>query len=454
MPRPAKVRRLSQFEHVGAVGEVYSKSKLFVAADIFQYERKVPYIIALINVNGRLIFGLIDERVVEIGDKVIASVGALGVNDMGIHIYGSIWRKKRGYETPIMKHYGEKRELPKDARVGIEGYGIYIPKNRLDLSTLSPVWGRSARGIKSFPGDFDDQATYACNAALDALNHAKAQGREIKFIEVGSESKVYSVKPTASIVSGLLKCSSCFAADNEFACKAGTQSFVNAYNFAAVNGGRSLAIGADSAQGAPNDVLELTAGDGAAAYVLGKNSPIALIEGMVSYTTDTADFWRNEGKKFPQHAGRFSGDPSFYKHTIGAAKHLMNKLKLEPKDFDYAVFHQPNSKFPRVAGKLLGFTTEQVEPGIVFDWIGNTYSANSLLGLAKVLDMAAPYRRILIVSYGSGAGSDAISMVTTPEIEKKRSEKKRSVKSWLGETDQDTILVEGYGKYLKNKGII
>lgn len=454
MPRPAKVRRLNQFDNVGLEGVVYSKSKLFVASDLFQYERKVPYITALINIGGKLVFGLVDELTLEIGDKVIARVGKIGINDMGIHIYGAVWQKKRGFEKPVMKHNGSKRELPKNAKVGIEGYGAYIPKNRLDLSTLSPVWGKTARGVKSFPGDFDDQASYACNAALDALKHAGVDGKALRFVEVGSESKVYSVKPTASIIAGMLKCTSCFAADNEFACKAGTQSFVNAYNFVSNNSGPTLAVGADSAQGAPNDVLELTAGDGAAAYVLGSKNPIALVEGMVSYTTDTADFWRNEGEQFPKHAGRFSGDPSFYKHIIGAAKHLMNKLKLEPKDFDYVVFHQPNAKFPRVAGKRLGFTTEQVEPGIVFDWIGNTYSANSLLGLAKVLDIAAPYRRILVVSYGSGAGSDAISLVATPEIEQKRSRRNRSLKSWLGETDADTILVEGYGKYLKNKGII
>jgi hydroxymethylglutaryl-CoA synthase len=132
----------------------------------------------------------------------------------------------------------------------------------------------------------------------------------------------------------------------------------------------------------------------------------------------------------------------------------MNKLGLTAEAFDYAVFHQPNSKFPRVAGKILGFTTEQVEPGIVFDWIGNTYSANALLGLSKVLDIAAPYQRILLVSYGSGAGSDAISFFTTPEIERRRKDKTRSVKSWLGETDKQNLIVEGYGKYLKNKGII
>jgi len=102
----------------------------------------------------------------------------------------------------------------------------------------------------------------------------------------------------------------------------------------------------------------------------------------------------------------------------------------------------------------LGFSEEQIEPGIVFDFIGNTYSANSLLGLAKVLDIASPWQRILLVSYGSGAGSDAISLITTPHIDKKRANIERSVKSWLGEEDKENLIFSSYGEYLKNKGII
>ena len=459
MPRPAKIQRLSHFEHVGIEGEIYSKTKVNVASDLFQFERKLPYINALIKIpekfvrGERIIFGIVDEENLEIGDKVSSKVGFIGTTDMGLRIYGAVWEKKKAFEESLMKTAHKKRE-PLGGMIGIEGYGVYVPRLRLNLSTLAEVWGKEAAGFKSFPGSFDDQASYACNATLDALRHSQVEGKTLRFIEVGSESKVYAVKPTASIIVGMLKANSAFAADNEFACKAGTQSLVNAHNFVSVNGGFALAVGSDSAQGAPNDALEMTAGDAGAAFVIGSQNPIAIIEGSVSYTTDTSDFWRNEGEKFPKHAGRFSGDPAFYKHVITAARHLMNKLGLTPQGFDYVVFHQPNSNFPRVAGKILGFTTEQVEPGIVFDWIGNTYSANSLLGLCKILDIAAPYQRILVVSYGSGAGSDAISFFTTPEIERKRHLKTRAVKSWIGEVDSNNLIVEGYGKYLRNKEII
>lgn len=447
-----KFFRTDNFENVGKSGKVYSKTKVNVASNLFQYSRKIPYTNILIDIEGNLVFGLIESDI-SIGKDVKAVVGKLGTTKQGLHIHGPLWTEKKEFSKPEVKVAKNKRELPKE-KIGIEGYGTYVPRYRLDLSTIGNVWGGDFKGIKSFPGAFEDQASYACNSALSSLEHSGIEKKNIGFIEVGSESKIYSVKPTASIIAGLLGISKCFASDLEFACKAGTQAMVNSFNFVKVNGGFGLAIGSDSAQGAPNDALELTAGDASTAYIFGNKNPIAVVEGYESYTTDTTDFWRNEGEKFPKHAGRFSGEPAYYKHTMNAAKLLFEKLKFGPADFDYVIFHQPNGKFPRVVGKKLGFSDEQVEPGIVFDWIGNTYSANSLTGLAKVLDMAAPYQRILVVSYGSGAGSDSISLVTTPAIDEKRKNISRSVKSWIGEVDKENLIVTDYPIYLRNKGII
>jgi hydroxymethylglutaryl-CoA synthase len=67
----------------------------------------------------------------------------------------------------------------------------------------------------------------------------------------------------------------------------------------------------------------------------------------------------------------------------------------------------PNAKFPSKIAQEFKLTAEQMEHGFVVPMIGNTYSACSLIGLTDVLQNAKKGERILMVSYGSGAGSDA-----------------------------------------------
>jgi hydroxymethylglutaryl-CoA synthase len=59
---------------------------------------------------------------------------------------------------------------------------------------------------------------------------------------------------------------------------------------------------------------------------------------------------------------------------------------------------------------------EQIEPGLLVPVIGNTYAGAAMIGLTATLDMAQPGDRILVVSFGSGAGSDAFDILVTDKI--------------------------------------
>jgi hydroxymethylglutaryl-CoA synthase len=106
----------------------------------------------------------------------------------------------------------------------------------------------------------------------------------------------------------------------------------------------------------------------------------------------------------------------------------MERLNLQVSDVDYFVTHQPNSNFPVKVAKQLGFKDEQYVASLQVNNFGNTYSGCSPLGLAAVLDVAKPEQRILITSYGSGAGSDAYLMRTTNQLIDKRKRQKLNVK--------------------------
>jgi hydroxymethylglutaryl-CoA synthase len=139
-----------------------------------------------------------------------------------------------------------------------------------------------------------------------------------------------------------------------------------------------------------------------------------------SYVTDTPDFWRREHQVYPEHGQRFTGEPAYFKHITEAGKALMEASGTTARDYKWAVFHQPNTKFPQRAASLLGFTPEQTEPGLLSPVIGNTYAGAAILGLTAILDVAQPGERILMVSFGSGAGSDAFDILVTDQLLERR----------------------------------
>ncbi len=318
--------------------------------------------------------------------------------------------------------------------VDILGWGGYVPIYRISVDEISKEWGenplkwRKMLGLceKSVPSLDEDSTTLAVEACKICLKRAQVDPSEITAIYVGTESKAYAVKPTSTIIAQALGLSpSISSADMEFACKAGTEALTVCMSQVISRGGVGLAIGTDTAQGRPKDPLEYSAGAGAAAFILGskhsKRESAAKILFHYSYVTDTPDFWRKNGDKYPCHAERFTGSPAYFKHTVNAARTLMKTVGTNPSDYQHVIFHQPNGKFPLKAAKLLGFVKKQLKYGLLVDKIGNTYSANSLLGLVSVLDNAAPGDKILLVSFGSGAGSDAFHL----EVQEGISEKKR-----------------------------
>ncbi len=306
---------------------------------------------------------------------------------------------------------------------GIVGYGAFIPRNRIKSEEIARQWGKDPgairRGLlleeKSVPGLDEDTITISVAAAEGALARAGIEPSRIGALYIGSESHPYAVKPSGTVVADALGIGpEVHVADFEFACKAGTEAMFVALGL--VESGRveyAMGIGADTSQGAPNDALEYSASAGGAAFIFGRDNLLAEVLETYSYTSDTPDFWRREGEFYPRHGGRFTGEPAYFKHIIGATRGILEKANLAPADFRYVIFHMPNGKFPLQVGKSLGFRPEQLETGWVVNTMGNTYSGSSPTGLAAVLDVADPGDLILITSFGSGAGSDSFVLRAT-----------------------------------------
>ena len=90
---------------------------------------------------------------------------------------------------------------------------------------------------------------------------------------------------------------------------------------------------------------------------------------------------------------------------------------------------------------------------IVSPVCGDTGSSSVLIELAAVLDQAKPGERIIMASYGSGAGSDAFSLLVSDNVDKKRGQV-TTVQSYIENKDYiDYYTYEKTIGILKVKGL-
>ncbi len=340
--------------------------------------------------------------------------------------------------------------------VYISGIGVYVPPFRIKVAEIAKAWQQEGDKVSQSLGltqkavaDYDeDSATMAVAASLNALNFFNLDKKDIGAVFVGSESHAYAVKPTSTIVGEWLGLNpEYFSADLQFACKAATAGIQIAA--AMIEAGMiktGLVIGTDKAQAKPGDALEYTAASGAVAILLSRNEGIARLKSTYSYSTDTPDFWRRQTQRYPRHAGRFTGEPAYFHHLKQAVSGLLNQSGKKISDFDRVVFHMPNAKFPVKLAKSLSIEPNQFQDGLTVKYIGNPYSASSLIGLTKVLADGRNDQEILLAAYGSGAGADSLWI---SQLRPGNSEFIQSVNTQL----ENQINI-GYVDYLKKMEIL
>ena len=372
------------------------------------------------------------------------------------------------------------------SNVGVVGYGVYIPIQRIKTEVI--VKAREAKrkdlpdfvhkvrdGLllryKAIAGVDEDTTTIASEAAQNAIRMADLEPSKIGAVAVGSESKPYAVGTIARHVASFTGIGNrVYVADLEGACNAGMQA-LNFVESQIANGKieYGLAIGADVAQAPQGDPLEYACGAGAGAFVLGRDDVVATVEDSAAYSSLTMDFWRREGMPYPSHFGRTTVE-AYVRHVVGAIEHMLSKhpdLKLA--DFDYLTFHQPSGYMPLKVCKSLSqekvevledrdlesrihltpeFIETKVKPWLRVLDTGNTYAASTPIAVCDILDHAQPGENILAISYGSGAYTIATWLKAQDGILKKRG-RTPTVEQYLSRKRE--IKLETYQDHLRQK---
>jgi hydroxymethylglutaryl-CoA synthase len=274
---------------------------------------------------------------------------------------------------------------------------------RLPATEVSAMWGGGDEGLpikeKAVPGLDEDTSNLVCRASRNALRRARIEASELRAVVDRVRIAPYAVKPSSTIVAEAIGATpNIQSGDWEFACKAGTEAFTAAMGWWAAAWRVTRWLSARTAQGRPAtrwssprvQAVQLSS-------LAWRRSPGSDRSGLFARHRPPV-FWRREGQKYPEHGQRFTGEPSYFKHIASAAQVMLEGLGATAADFQWAVFHQPNTKFPQRAAAQLGFSKEQIAPGLLVPVIGNTYAGAALVGLTGILDVAKPGDRILMVS--------------------------------------------------------
>jgi len=335
--------------------------------------------------------------------------------------------------------------------VGISGYGVYIPKLRIKKEDYAKAWGSfSAAGVgeKSVMGFDEDVLTAAAKVSRRALESVPIAPDKVTRFAFASTTPPYVEK----LLSGTVMVSvglpnHALSSDHITSTRAGTEAMLAVFEHVFANPkGVALVAAADAPTASMWDSIEHALGAGAAAFVLSSDNLIAELEGHASYASEYF------GERFKPRKDDLLHDlnvkkfaeSSLITNTTRAGNALMKKLNRKPEEYQHVVIQQPDARVPASVGGKMLFQEPQLAAGLTSNLVGDLGAASTPVSLAATLDLAKVGDKILVISYGSGAGSDALSFKVVGD-------RKATVKF---QQDADRKEYIDYIKYLKLKGAI
>lgn len=335
--------------------------------------------------------------------------------------------------------------------VGISGYNAYVPRLRIKKEDYAKAWGSfQAAGVaeKSVMGFDEDVLTASAKVSRGALESVPAAPGKVTRFALASTTAPYLEKLlSGTVLVNVGMPNSVFVSDHTTSTRAGTEAFISAYEHVKGNaGGVAVVAAADAPRASMWDPLEHPMGAGAAGFVLSSDNLIAEIEGHASFAME------HFGERFKPAGGESLQDlgvkkffaSAFITCTTKACSALVKKLGAKPEEYAHVIIQQPDAKTPgSVAGKLM-FNDAQMASGLVSANLGDLGAASTAVGLVAALDAAKVGDRVMVVSYGSGAGSDAISLKVVSD--------RKPVPSYKEQLEKKEYI--DYIQYVKLKGAL
>ena len=300
--------------------------------------------------------------------------------------------------------------------IGILASGAYIPRLRLARrviadthSWLNPALKGQGKGERAMCNWDEDPVTMAVEAARDALT-----GRDrslITGLRFASTTFPFLDRLNAGIVAAALDLpEDASSLDITATQRAGTSALA-----AALAGhGETLVVAAEQRRTKGASPVELAAGDGAAAVVVGDGEPVARLLASATRTADFVDHYRTvESECDYQWEERWIRDAGYLRIVPPVIARCLAQAGLQPADVDYFCMPVTLPKVANAVAKAVGIADTAVQDNL-HTVCGETGAAHPLVMLVAAIEKAKPGDRILVAGFGQGV--DALLFEVTDRI--------------------------------------
>ena len=325
---------------------------------------------------------------------------------------------------------------------GILAYGAYIPRLRLARRAiaeahgwLNPALRSQGRGERAICNWDEDPVTMAVEAARDALVGRDRQ--TIKELRFASTTFPFLDRLNAGVVAEALALADDVAAlDVTATQRAGTSALASAL----AGSTETVLVAADQRKAKAASPVEMAAGDGAAAIVIGDGEPVARLLASTTRAADFVDHYRTPESGYDyQWEERWIRDAGYLPIVVPLIKRCLEKAGLNAADVTRFCMPATLPKVADAVAKAAGIADAAVRDNL-HAVCGEAGAAHPLLMLVAALEEAKPGERILVVGFGQGA--DALLFEVTPAVA--RQPARLGVKGHLARRREET----NYAKFL------
>jgi 3-hydroxy-3-methylglutaryl CoA synthase/uncharacterized OB-fold protein len=324
---------------------------------------------------------------------------------------------------------------------GIVSYGAYVPTTRLPLAALSGRPAKEGGPERAVAWADEDAVTMGASAAVNCLRGLDRGA--VDALLFASTTHPFQEKQGAALLAKVLDLRRDVAtADHGGSLRSASAALRAAADAVAAGSARNvLVVASDCRMGAPGSGVERNGGDGAAAFLVSDEEPVASLDGFHAVADEIVDLWRSPGDPFVHSwEDRFVVQEGYLPRTVEALRGLCEKLGVEAGDWTRVALYAPDARSHAGVARKLRLDPDRVQDAL-FGRLGNAGAAFAPLQLVAALESAKPGERIAVTSYGDGA--EALAFTVTAHAEKL--DPRRGVAWHLARRR----AVGGYDRYLK-----